>query len=275
MPRQFMFATGIENSYPTIQLEGKTIRRDEMEECGHYQRWQEDFQLVKELGIEHLRYGPPLYRAHVAAGKYDWSFADPTFSALKQSEIEPIADLCHFGVPDWIGGFDNPDWPRLFAEYAKAFAERFNWVRFYTPVNEIFVAAEFSGALGWWNQRTTGDRGFVTALHNLCKANVLAMHAILSVQPNAIFIQSESTEYFHAEQPKCAKEAAFLNQRRFLSLDLTYGHAIDMIMYEYLLDNGMTREEVHWFIDHHVKARCIMGNDYYVTNEHVVRANGN
>jgi beta-glucosidase/6-phospho-beta-glucosidase/beta-galactosidase len=88
-------------------------------------------------------------------------------------------------------------------------------------------------------------------------------------------MQSESTEYFHAEQPRCAKDAAFLSQRRFLSLDLTYGHPIDMIMYEYLLDNGMTREEVHWFIDHHVKARCLMGNDYYVTNEHVVRANGN
>jgi hypothetical protein len=41
MPRQFMFATGIENSYPTIQWQGKTVRRDEMEECGHYQRWKE------------------------------------------------------------------------------------------------------------------------------------------------------------------------------------------------------------------------------------------
>ena len=269
-----MFATGIENSYPTIQWEGKTIRRDEMEECGHYKRWKEDFGLVQELGIEHLRYGPPLYRTHLGPGKYDWSFADETFQALKQTGITPIADLCHFGVPDWIGGFDNPEWPELFAEYAKAFAQRFAWVKFYTPVNEIFIAAEFSGLLGWWNQRAKGDRSFVETLKILCKANILAMRAILTVRPDAIFIQSESSEYFHADEPSCARQASFLNQRRFLSLDLTYGYPIDMMMYEYLVDNGMSREELHWFRDHHVKARCVMGNDYYVTNEHLVKADG-
>jgi beta-glucosidase/6-phospho-beta-glucosidase/beta-galactosidase len=188
--------------------------------------------------------------------------------------IVPIIDLCHFGVPDWIGGFDNPDWPELFADYAKAFAERFNWVRFYTPVNEIFVAAEFSGLLGWWNERGTNDRGFVTALKHLCKANVLAMRAILTVRPDAIFIQSESSEYFHAAEPNCIPKAGFLNQRRFLSLDLTYGHPVDMVMYNYLLDNGMTRAEVQWFLEHHVKGHCVMGNDYYVTNEHLVHADG-
>src|SRR5579871_1088272 len=167
--RQFMFATGIENSYPTIQWEGKKVRRDEMAECGHYDRWEEDFTLVRELGIEHLRYGPSLYRSHPAAEKYDWSFADSTFAKLKELGIAPIADLCHFGVPDWAGGFDNEDWPALFAKYARAFAQRFPWVRLYTPVNEIFVAATFSGQLGWWNERQTSDRGFVTALKNLCR----------------------------------------------------------------------------------------------------------
>ena len=55
---QFIFSTGIENSYPTIKLpDGKTKRVDEMEKCGHYKRWKDDFELVKELGIKHLRYG--------------------------------------------------------------------------------------------------------------------------------------------------------------------------------------------------------------------------
>jgi beta-glucosidase/6-phospho-beta-glucosidase/beta-galactosidase len=38
------------------------------------------------------------------------------------------------------------------------------------------------------------------------------------------------------------------------------------------LDNGMTREEYHWFHDNTVKARSIMGNDYYSRNEHLVHA---
>ncbi len=271
----FMFATGIENSYPTILLPDGTVKRvDEMEKCGHYARWQEDFDLVQELGIRFLRYGPPLYSAHTAPGRYDWAFSDETFHALQRMNITPLVDLCHFGVPDWIGGFDNPDWPALFAEYARAFAARFPWVRYYTPVNEIFVAATFSGQLGWWNERGQSDRSFVTALGNLCRANTLAMQAILEVRPDAVFIQSESSEYFHAASPNVLAQANTLNEKRFLSLDLTYGHPVSAVMYEYLLDNGMSREEYHWFLRNTVKASCVLGTDYYYTNEHLVHEDG-
>ncbi len=177
-------------------------------------------------------------------------------------------------MPDWIGGFQDEGWSRLFAEYARAFAERYPWVRLYTPVNEIFVAATFSGQYGWWNERCSGDRHFVRALKHLCQANVLAMEAILSVRPDAIFIQSESSEYFHAEQPGCVPIAAFYNHKRFLALDLSYGHPLNAVMYQYLLDNGMTRDEFARFMRNRVKARCIMGTDYYVTNEHLVHPDG-
>ncbi len=40
------------------------------------------------------------------------------------------------------------------------------------------------------------------------------------------------------------------------------------------MDNGMTREEYHFFLEHHLQHHCIMGNDYYVTNEHRVAADG-
>ncbi len=59
-----------------------------------------------------------------------------------------------------------------------------------------------------------------------------------------------------------------------MSLDLTYGYPSSVRMYEYLLDNGMTRQEYHWFRNHQVKARCVMGNDYNVTNEHVAYGDG-
>jgi hypothetical protein len=45
-------------------------------------------------------------------------------------------------------------------------------------------------------------------------------------------------------------------------------------MYEYLMDNGMTREEYHFFHEHRLKHHCIMGNDYYVTNEHRIWEDG-
>jgi len=270
-----MFATGIENSYPNIQLPDGTKRRiDQMEKCGHYENWQLDFELVSDMGIQFLRYGPPYYKTHTGPGTYDWVFTDDTFHRLKELNIIPIVDLLHFGVPDWMGDFQNPDFPNYFAEYASAFAHRFPYLQYYTPVNEIFITALFSGQYGWWNERLTTDRGFVTALKNLCKANVLAMHEILKVQPDAIFIQSESTEYFHPMRPEVMARASFLNQKRFLALDLTYGYPIRVKTFEYLLENGMTMEEYKWFEQNQVTARCIMGNDYYVTNEHLVLPNG-
>jgi hypothetical protein len=79
-----MFATGIENSYPTIKLpDGSTKRIDEMEKTGHYKHWKDDFRLVKETGLEFLRYGPPYYKTHIGPGRYDWAFTDETLNELK------------------------------------------------------------------------------------------------------------------------------------------------------------------------------------------------
>jgi beta-glucosidase/6-phospho-beta-glucosidase/beta-galactosidase len=268
----FIFATGIENSYPTI-ANGR-VRMDEMEKCGHYKYWRTDFELVEQLGIRALRYGVPLHSSWTGSGKFDWSFADETFRDLKHRNIVAIADLCHFGVPDWIGNFQNPDFPAEFAKYARAFAQRYPWVQVYTPVNEMQICALFSGMYGWWNEQMASDFGFVTAMKHIVKANILAMRAILEVRPDALFIQSESSEYFHAECPAAIAQSEFRNARRFLSLDLNYGRRVDSEVYEYLMDNGMTREEYHFFLDNNLKHQCIMGNDYYMTNEHHVSADG-
>ncbi|HEY0312233.1 MAG TPA: family 1 glycosylhydrolase [Allosphingosinicella sp.] len=267
-----MFCTGIENSVPTIA--GGRVRIDEMESCGHYERWQEDFSLVSELGIQFLRYGPPIHKTFIGSERYDWTFADLTFAELKRRNIVPIVDLCHFGLPDWLGNFQNPDFPAEFAKYARAFAERYSWCQLYTPVNEMYICAMFSARYGWWNEQMTSDLAFVTALKHIVRANVLAMRCILEVRPDAIFVQSESSEYFHAENPAAIEAAEHLNAMRFLSLDLNYGRRVDSAMYEFLLDNGMTREEYNFFPDNHLKQHCIMGNDYYVTNEHRVAADG-
>src|SRR4051794_38858479 len=196
--QRFIFATGIECSYPTINTPKGKKRVDELEKCGHYEHWKTDLQITKEMNIRYLRYGPPYYKMHLASGKYDWEFIDQVMAEIQRLGIVPIVDLCHFGVPDWIGNFQNPDFPRLFAEYARAFAERFPWVWLYTPVNEMYIAAHFSGYFGWWNECLSSHKGFVSALKNVVRANIEGMLAILEVRKDAQFIQSESSEYTHA-----------------------------------------------------------------------------
>src|SRR5437899_4376752 len=193
---EFMFATGIENSYPVISgSDGKPQRVDEMEKCGHYQRWREDYALVRAMGLRYLRWGPPYYSVHTAPGQFDWAWTDEAMAELRRLEIIPIVDLCHFGVPDWVESFQNPEFPAAFTEFAAAFARRYPDVRFYTPVNEIFIAALFSARYGWWNERLASDTAYVTALKHLCDANRRAVDAILPLRPDALFIQSESSEY--------------------------------------------------------------------------------
>jgi beta-glucosidase len=268
----FAFATGIENSCPTIQ--NGRHRVDQLEKCGFYKHWKTDFDLVQDLGLTFLRYGPPIDRTWLGDGRYDWEFADETFADLKRRNILPIVDLCHFGVPDFIGDFQNPDFPNLFTRYARDFARRYDWVQLYTPINEMFICATFSARWGWWNEQLTGDRSFVTALKHIVRANVQAMRAILDCRPDALFIQSESSEYFHADSPAAIGPAERYNAERFLSLDLNYGRQVDARTYVYLLENGMAAEEYDYFMHNHLQHHCVMGNDYYYTNEHRVWADG-
>ncbi|HWJ22289.1 MAG TPA: family 1 glycosylhydrolase [Gemmatimonadaceae bacterium] len=267
----FLFATGIENSYPTI-AGGKRI--DQMDKCGHYARWEEDFALVKHMGITALRYGPAYYRTHVAPDRYDWDSCDQQMARLKHLGIEVIADLCHFGVPSWLGGFQDIAFPVLFAEYARAFAKRYPWVRYYTPVNEIFVCANFSARLGWWNEQGTTDQTFVRALRNLCMAHELAVEAILCERPDAIIVQGESAEHFHAAGRGAQKEADHWNGVRFLSLDLTLGRELAPGMAGWLNQHGVTSNDLSFFREKRAPHQRWIGLDYYPTCEHRVMASG-
>jgi beta-glucosidase/6-phospho-beta-glucosidase/beta-galactosidase len=277
IPPGFVFATGIECSYPTVMnSRGQRVRVDQLEKSFHYRHWRTDLALVRELGLRWLRYGPPYYRIHTGPGKYDWEFTDLVMAEMRQLGIVPIVDLCHFGVPDWIGDFQNPAWPALFAEYARAFAVRYPWIRFYTPVNEIFVCAKLSARFGLWNEGARSDHAFVTALKHLCRANLLAIEAILRVRPDTVFIQSESAEYFHlgGADDETIDRTTWENAVRFLSFDLLYSVPPDGKVLLYLLDNGMTRDEFAWFMGHGLGGRIVMGNDFYERNEQLVVPGG-
>jgi beta-glucosidase/6-phospho-beta-glucosidase/beta-galactosidase len=267
----FFFATGIENSYPTLP---GGARIDQMDKCGHYARWEEDFQLVKDMGLEALRYGPAYYRTHVAPDRFDWDSADAPMERLRDLGIEVIADLCHFGVPSWLGSFQDAAFPVLFAEYARAFARRYPWVRYYTPVNEIFIGASFSALRGWWNECEASDATFVRAVRNMCMAHELAVEAILSERPDAIIVQGESAEHFHPAGRLATAEADHLNGIKYLSLDLTLGRELAPGMAGYLNRNGVTSNDLSFFRERRAVGQRWLGLDYYPTCEHRVSSTG-
>ncbi|HSV04158.1 MAG TPA: family 1 glycosylhydrolase [Phenylobacterium sp.] len=269
-PFAFIFASGIECSYP--RLLGGRWRLDQMEVTRHYRRWPEDLALAARLGLSHLRYGPAIHLTYPARGRFDWSSADGPMERMRDLGLTTMADLCHFGLPNWLGDFQNPEVPEALAAYAAAFAERYPWVRYYTPVNEMYVCARLSALDGVWNGQRRDERSFVTASAHLAKATVLMMREILARRPDAVFVTSESSEFYQAccPDPEIRRIADLENERRFLPIDLAYGHPVSEPVRQRLVDNGLKADDYAWFMAQELPRRTILGVDYYDWNEKLI-----
>jgi beta-glucosidase/6-phospho-beta-glucosidase/beta-galactosidase len=194
---------------------------------------------------------------------------------LEEQGPEPIVDLCHFGVPAWLADFQNSEIVEALGEYAGAFAERFPWVRFYTPVNEMYVCARMSALDGAWNEQRRDEASFLNAVFHIAGASVAMTDAILETRPDAIFVNSESGEFNHACCPdeEIQDKAEFENQRRFLPLDLIYGREVDQRMLGHL--QAHDREiDYRRLMARKVPRRSVLGVDYYEWNERLIDQHG-
>ena len=267
----FVVASGIECSAPIIA--GRR-RQDELRLTGHWTRYAEDLALVASYGIRYLRYGIPYHVVARDPSRFDWRWTDSALAALRDAGLEPIADLMHFGLPRDLTGFSDPRLPERYRRYVEAFAERYPWIRWYTPVNEPLVTATLSAKLGWWNERATDDRTFVKAIDNVAACAAIGMEVIRSTQPRGRFLQSDGCESFEPASPAAIGVAAFLNERRFIGWELAYGRRPGERVLEWLGRNGLGEERLAWFAEHGSSEGAIVGHDYYPGNEWVVESDG-
>ncbi len=269
--RGFVIASGIECSAPVI---AGGIRQDELRKTGHWDRVDEDLQLVAATGIRFLRYGIPFHVVGADPVRLDWAWTDRAMAALREYGIEPIVDLLHFGLPDDLWGFGDPRLPDRFRSFAEAYAERYPWVRYYTPVNEPLISARFSAQLGWWNERRTDDRSFVAAIDGASACAVLGMSAVRERRPDAIFLQSDTCEGYTAGSPESELQTQYLNELRFVAWDLAYGRRPGELVVDWLVANGLGEDRLAWFAEHGSSDGCIVGHDFYAGNEWLVAADG-
>ncbi len=129
---------------------------DEMEKCFHYKYWEEDIALPARLPFPFLRYGPQLHRTFLGPDRFDWSFADKAFAKIYELDLVPIVDLCHFGVPDWIGNFQNPDFPAHFAPYARIRHPLSLGAALHADQRDVHLR-DLLSRYGWWNEQLADD----------------------------------------------------------------------------------------------------------------------
>ncbi len=278
LPKEGIFHTGIESSDPVAD----GIRRNQLKEAhDFYSNYEQRLEKIAALEIKWLRFGIPYSFAHLGPGHYDFEFFEKVLRKCERLGITIIADLLHFGLPDWLHAenddhlfFQNQKFPEHFAEYAREFARRFPTINFYTIVNEPFVTANISAKVGLWNETKVSedwqdDRGFVRATANIAKAAILGRKEIEAVwkaerrTAELLFVQNESFEAAVAS-PGSHREAESyrFNLRRFTALDLIFGNR-DQAMEEYLLSQGLNTEEYEWFMVNGTTTKTILGIDHY------------
>ena len=255
----------------TINRLGERFYR-QLDFSGHAQRLT-DLELIADLGIRTLRH-PVLWEATMPADAVgaDWTWADASLRRLRALRIAPIVGLVHHGSgPQYTSLVEDTFAPGL-AAYAAAVAQRYPWIDAYTPVNEPLTTARFSALYGLWYPHQCDTRSFLRALVNQCQATVLAMQAIRAVNPTAKLVQTDDLGKIYST-PGLAYQAEFENERRWLSWDLLCGMVNPHHrLWKYLLEGGVTADELHWFNDHPCPPDVI-GLNHYVTSDRFLHQN--
>jgi beta-glucosidase len=259
----FRWATGIEDTFIPQTAPGKR-RLDEYELQQHYDLWSEDLDLVVCTGFQTMRYGIPWYRVEPAAGRFDWSWTDRVIPGIFERGIEPIVDLMHYGTPVWLDDqFLHPDYPKYVSIYASAFASRYPEVRYFTPLNEPFINAELCGRVAHWPPYLSGDSGFVLLTNALCKGIVQTVDALREVRSDAVMVHVEATGYGLTDEEELVPRLKLDSERLLSMFELITGRVDQRHpLYEYLMENGITGQDLAWFRSHAIELDVI-GLNYY------------
>lgn len=239
---------------------------DQLQLTGHLNRLS-DLNLICNLGISKIRY-PLLWERHMPEndGDAQWGSAELRMQYLRTRNVEVIAGLVHHGSGPSYANINDPSFPEGLAEYAKKVALKFPWINYYTPVNEPLTTARFCGMYGLWYPHQKDSLAFLNMLIQQCKATIMAMQAIRTVNSSAKLVFTEDLSFTHSTA-QLGYQADFENQRRWLSIDLICGKVTPVHpLYEYILNCGIDSSELIYFIDNQLPPD-ILGFNYYITSE--------
>ena len=162
--------------------------------CDHYNRYEEDFSLMKELGIPNYRLSiswPRVIPQGIGGvNEKGLDFYDRLIDGMLAKGIEPYVTLYHWDLPSALqarGSWENPDSPQWFEEYAALCAKRYgdrvkNFMTFNEP--QCFIGMGYK--LG---EHAPGlklpEKSIIRMAHNVLIAHGLAVKALREGAPGA------------------------------------------------------------------------------------------
>ena len=210
----------------------KAAREGKVPEAGiaadHYNRYEKDFDLAKELGHNSTRISIEWARVEPEEGKFNREAIEHYKKVLLyivSKDMTPFVTLWHFTLPQWFadkGGFENPEADKIFARYcAYVVGQLGNECRHWATINEPVVFCSSGYMRGNWPPFKKEFRAYGRVFKNLVKAHKLAYKEIKNLDIGCEVGIVKDNIYFHANWNPFNKIAAvFMNwwwNRRFLN----------------------------------------------------------
>lgn len=156
----------------------------------HYNRYKEDFDIVKGLGLNAFRFTIEWSRVEPEEGKFDAAAINhyrEYIAELNKRGIEPFLNLWHWTVPVWFaekGGFSKRSNLKYFDEFVKKVSqELLQGVTYVITLNETNVYASFSYATGEWPPQEKNNGKALWVYINLISAHKRAYKYIKKHHP--------------------------------------------------------------------------------------------
>ena len=240
--------------------------RDQLVETGHCARLG-DIDAMAKLGIKTLRY-PILWErvAPQSPTELDFSWHDERIARIQKHGIRIIAGLMHHGSGPRYTQLLDPDFPKLFADYAQAVARRYPSIELWNPINEPLTTARLSFLYGRWYPHMQDYGAWLRAVVNQCVAITESIEAIRSVNPKAGLVVTEDVPKTFSTD-KLAYQAEHENLRRWLAFDLLAGKVTrDHPFERELLKNSVPESSLERLATG-AGTPTILGFDHYLTSE--------
>lgn len=207
-PREAIFPTFFMTGFECSTFIWKDRqRKDYVAATGHDRHLADDFAAAMDLGIGVVREAIRWPKVDLGGGRYDWSSVRAVQDAATESNITPIWDLCHYGLPDGCDPF-SPECRERFVDYCRAAAEFVTSTAeppfFFTPVNEITFFAAAASDLGWMAPFAKGREDELKRA--LARMAIEGAKAIREVEPEARLVHVDPM--IHAVPPPDRRDLA-------------------------------------------------------------------
>ncbi len=156
--------------------------------CDSYNRYEEDFDLAKEMGHNSHRFSIEWSRVEPREGEFSeeaLAHYSAVIDALVKRGLEPIVTLHHFTNPKWFaakGGWESPEAPRLFTRFARKTASAMGArVRYWCTINEPMVFVFHGYLSGFWTPGLKSLGAAFRVLARMSQAHCLSYEALHAV----------------------------------------------------------------------------------------------